>query len=120
MNEYVGMLMQSRTQAHVYHLQTPSYAKHIALNTYYDEIVDLIDGLCESYQGKYGILQNFSIEASVKNLKNDRDIVDYFEKLGRYCELMREKLPKDGFLVHQYDDVDTLINTTLYKLKFLS
>ena len=120
MNEYIGMLMQSRTQAHIYHLQTTSYAKHIALNSYYENIVDLIDLLSESYQGKYGILQNLSVDTATHNLKNDRDIVDYFEKLRRYCELMREKLPNDGFLVHQYDDVDTLINTTIYKLKFLA
>ena len=86
------MLMQSRTQAHIYHLQTTSYAKHIALNSYYENIVDLIDLLSESYQGKYGILQNLSVDTATHNLKNDRDIVDYFEKLRRYCELMREKL----------------------------
>jgi DNA-binding ferritin-like protein len=120
MNDYIAMLMQSRTQTHVYHLQTTSYAKHIALNEYYNQIVELIDGISESYQGKYGILSEFQIDASIKNLKNDRDVIDYFEKLRRYCELMREKLPQDRFLVHQYDDVDTLINTTVYKLKFLS
>jgi hypothetical protein len=120
MNDYIGMLMQSRNQSHIYHLQTTSYAKHIALNEYYDKIVELIDGISESFQGKYGILSNISIDSTIKNLKNDRDIVDYFEKLRRYCELVRGKLPQDGFLMHQYDDVDMLLNTTLYKLKFLS
>ena len=46
MNEYVGTLFQSRNQAHIYHLQTPSYAKHMALNDYYEDIIDIIDDLC--------------------------------------------------------------------------
>ena len=53
MNEYVGTLMQSRNQAHIFHLQTSSYSQHIALQEYYEGIVDLIDSLVEAYQGKY-------------------------------------------------------------------
>jgi len=54
---FIGTLMQSRNQAHIYHLQTNSFAAHKALQEYYEEIVDLVDGLVESYQGKYGILR---------------------------------------------------------------
>ena len=41
----ISYLMHSRTQAHVYHLQTPSFAAHMALNSYYGGIVEIIDGL---------------------------------------------------------------------------
>jgi hypothetical protein len=120
MNEYVGTLMQSRNQAHIYHLQTPSYAKHIALNEYYEEIVDLIDSLVEAYQGKYDILKGYKMIGTLSDLEDDGDIVDYFEKIAKYCELKREKLPQDGFLTNIYDDIDTLLRSTLYKLKRLS
>jgi hypothetical protein len=120
MNEYVGTLMQSRNQAHIYHLQTPSYAKHIALNEYYEEIVYLIDSLVEAYQGKYDILKGYKMIGTLSDLEDDGDIVDYFEKIAKYCELKREKLPQDGFLTNIYDDIDTLLRSTLYKLKRLS
>jgi hypothetical protein len=120
MNEYVGTLFQSRNQAHIYHLQTPSYAKHMALNDYYEDVVDLIDSLVEGYQGKYEILKGYKMVGTLKDLESDDDIVKYFEQIAKYCELKREKLPQDGFLTNVYDDIDSLIRSTLYKLKRLS
>ena len=120
MNEYIGTLFQSRNQSHIYHLQTSSYAKHIALNEYYDEIVDIVDSIVESYQGKYEILKGYKMAGTLKDLEGEEDIVKYFEGLAKYCELKRTKLPQDAFLNNLYDDVDTLIRSTLYKLKRLS
>ena len=57
--EMMSLLLHSRTQSHTLHLQTKSYAEHIALNGYYDDISSLIDGLIESYQGKYTILKGY-------------------------------------------------------------
>ena len=48
--QFVSTLFASRTQAHVFHLQTTgegSFATHKALNDYYDEIVGITDGLVE-------------------------------------------------------------------------
>ena len=47
-NQFVSTLFASRTQAHIFHLQTPSFAQHSALGTYYDEIIDLTDSFIES------------------------------------------------------------------------
>ncbi len=51
--------MASRTQAHIFHLQTPSFAAHTALQLYYEGIVPLVDGFVESYQGKNGIITGY-------------------------------------------------------------
>ena len=120
MNEYVGTLMQSRTQTHIFHLQTTSYAKHVALQEYYEGIVDLIDSLVETYQGKYEILTDYKMVDSLKDISDEGDITNYIEKIARYCELKREKLPQDGFLTNIYDDIDTLLRSTHYKLSRLS
>ena len=120
MNEYIGTLFQSRTQTHIFHLQITSYAKHKALQKYYEGIVDLIDSIVESYQGKYEILKGYKMLGTLKDLGEDDEIVAYFEQLARFCELKRNKLPQDGFLNNLYDGVDELINSTLYKLKNLS
>ena len=120
MNEYVGTLMQSRNQAHIFHLQTSSYAKHVALQEYYEGIIDLIDSLVEAYQGKYEILTDYKMIGTLGDIKDEGDVASYIEKIARYCELKREKLPQDGFLNNIYDDIDTLLRTTHYKLDRLS
>ena len=120
MNEYVGTLMQSRNQTHIFHLQTTSYAKHIALQEYYEGIIDLIDSLVESYQGKYEIIKGYKMIGTLDDMETEEDIVDYIERIVRYCELKREKLPQDNFLTNIYDDIDVLLRSTHYKLSQLS
>lgn len=114
----ISYLMHSRTQAHVYHLQTPSFAAHKALNEYYDGIVDLIDGLVESYQGKYGILTGYSNFALLE-YQSCEGIQEYFRALNTTVEVLRQD-NNDSYIQNQIDEVVTLIQSTLYKLKFLS
>ena len=52
----VGILFMSRTYSHIAHLKTGSYAKHKALNKFYDSVVDMADSLAEASQGLYGKL----------------------------------------------------------------
>lgn len=115
-DKYTTRLLESRTVTHLYHLSTSSYAKHVALEEYYTEIVNLIDEIVETYQGKYGIMK---LELT-SNFKNDISSIEYFESLAQFTEYIRSELPQDNFLQHQYDDVETLIYKTLYKLKYLT
>ena len=112
----IGTLMQSRNQAHIYHLQTESFAAHAALNTYYDEIVELFDGLVESYQGRYGILRGYQGQAS---FKEDNQPLTYFEALDKYVETTRHELPQDTYIQNEVDTLVALIESTKYKLRFL-
>ena len=113
----ISYLMHSRTQAHVYHLQTPSFAAHKALNEYYDEIVDLVDGLVESYQGKYGIITGYSNFALLE-YQSCEAIQEYFRALNTTIEVLRQDI-SDSYLQNQIDTITELINSTLYKLKYL-
>ena len=113
---FVGTLMQSRNQAHIYHLQTESFAAHKALQGYYEDVVDLIDALVESYQGRYGILRGYKMAG---NIKEDGNAVIYFEGLCKFVETIRPQLPQDSYIQNQVDEVVALIESTKYKLKFL-
>ena len=56
--KFFSKLFESREMTHVYHLQITgegSYAGHKALDEYYNEVLDLIDDLIETYQGQYEI-----------------------------------------------------------------
>ena len=121
MNEFsklISYLFHSRTQAHIYHLQTPSCAAHMALNGYYDGIIPLVDGLVESYQGKYGILTNYS-NFNILEYKSCEEIIMYFQGLNMTIEKLRTAIPQDTYLQNQIDTVTELITSTIYKLKFL-
>jgi len=116
-NQLVSTLFASRTQAHIFHLQTRSFAQHKALQKYYDSIIDIVDGLIESYQGKYGIIRGYTSPAV---FREDDDTVKYFEGLVKFVELNRERLPQDSYLQNQVDEIVSLIEATLYKLKNLA
>lgn len=115
--EMMCSVLHSRNQAHVFHLQTQSYAEHIALNTYYDGIIPLFDAIIESYQGKYGIIRTFK-SFKIEQYKNGKKTISYFERLLDVIEENRDSV-EDSFIQNQIDTVQELINSTLYKLRFL-
>ena len=113
----ISYLLHSRTQSHVYHLQTPSFAAHNALNDYYDNIVGLTDGLVESFQGKYGILTGYS-NFGLMEYQSCEAIQEYFYALCTTIDMLRTDIP-DSYIQNQIDEVMTLVKSTIYKLKFL-
>jgi hypothetical protein len=116
--QFVSTLFASRTQAHVFHLQTPSFAAHSALNTYYDEIVDLTDSFVEGYQGKYGIITGYT-NVALLEYKSCEEIINYFTILSMYISKTREMVCPDSYLQNVIDEIVILINSTIYKLKYL-
>ena len=116
--QFVSTLMASRTQAHIFHLQTPSFAAHMALQGYYDGIVDLVDGFVESYQGKYGIITGYG-NIALQEYQSCEAIIMFFETLCMYVEKSRGMVAPDSYLQNQIDEIVALIKSTIYKLRFL-
>jgi hypothetical protein len=113
---FISTLLSSRTQSHIYHLQTSSYSAHKALQKYYEGVVDLVDQYVEAYQGKYDIIQGYK---GTVQFREDNNFVMYFTALRLYIERSRPKLPQDDELLNILDDIMTLVNSTIYKLKVL-
>ena len=113
----ISKLFHSRTQSHVFHLQTNSHSEHKALEGYYNEIVDLIDGITESYQGKYGIIKGYETY-DIIDYNDNLQVVEYFRNLEGDVQNLR-KFFKESYLQNEIDNVEKLINTTVYKLKYL-
>lgn len=109
---FIGRLFELRDAAHVEHLKTKSFAAHSALNTFYDELLDLADGFVESYQGKYGI-----VNIEIKSTKPD-NFLSFLEEFAKYVESSREVF-KDEFLKNQVDEIASLAYSTIYKLTYL-
>lgn len=115
--QLVSKILHSRNQVHIFHLQTKSYAEHIALNDYYDGVLGLFDGLIESYQGKHGIISNYKCDG-FENYKSGEQVINYLKKLDGDIDTLRKSV-KESFLQNQIDTIQELINSTLYKLRFL-
>ena len=115
--DIISILFHSRTQAHVFHLQTESFAEHKALQDYYEGVLELIDGLVESYQGKHGLLTNYTTIKVDDYVSND-EVRGYLEKVNSLIEKNRTAI-QESYIQNQIDSVQELIFSTLYKLKFL-
>ena len=111
--KFVGALMNSRTQAHAFHLTTPSFAEHKALQAYYEGIVPLLDSWAEAYMGKYGRLR--SVNMNKKFMRDPRKAQAYFKTLLTRVRTM-SRLSKDSYLRNIYDEIVALIRSTLYML----
>ena len=114
----VGKLFEARNVAHHAHLMakgTGSYAKHIALQGFYEGIIPLADSLFETYAGQYGLV-NFDKNGSA----GDEDIVKYMEALSKMLIESHNLIDeKDTHLHNILDEIIGLVHGTLYKLKFL-
>lgn len=110
MSTFVGMLMNSRTQAHYFHLRTTSYAQHKALQKYYEKIVDLLDAYAEVYPGKIK-----AVRINKRFIQDPTKAPAYFRSLlARMKKMKRSNVP---YLNVIRDDIETLIRKTLYLLR---
>lgn len=117
MVELISKLLNSRNQVHIFHLQVKDYAQHMALNGYYDGIGDLVDGVVESYQGKYDIITGYSSE-EYKDFDSNETVIGYLKGLANDVESVH-KQTKESFIQNQLDTISELLYSTIYKLRFL-
>jgi hypothetical protein len=112
------MLFLARDVTHSAHLNTRSYAKHIALNEFYDGVIDFADKFAEAYQGKYGLIGPISLMSA----KKTNNVVEFLEGQLADLEKMRYKVVDKECtpLQNIIDEIFGLYYTTLYKLKFLA
>lgn len=116
--DFVGHLFLARDVAHSVHLNTRSYAKHKALKSFYDGVVDLADDFAEAYQGRYGLIGPISLQTA----KKGNNIIDFLQDSLADIEANRYKVcdEKDSAIQNIIDEVVALYLSTLYKLKFLA
>lgn len=117
-NDFVGLLFLARDVAHSVHLNTRSYAKHKALQGFYEGIVDLADDFAEAYQGRHGMIGPITLMSA----KKTSNIVDFLKDQLEEIEKCRyEVCDKDETAIQNIiDEIVALYLKTLYKLQFLA
>lgn len=114
--DLASILLFARNQLHIFHLQTTSYAAHIALQECYEMLLEIVDTYIEVIQGKEGII--------LKGYKSynyvDTEPIAYIQSLIGSINTYRKALSPT------YDEIDNMLQEAVsglekivYKLKFL-
>jgi DNA-binding ferritin-like protein len=117
-SDFVGLLFLARDVTHSVHLNTRSYAKHKALQKFYENIIDLADSFAEAYQGRHGLIGPISLMSA----KKTSNVVEFLESQLAEIEAMRYDVcdKTDAPLQNLIDGIIELYLSTLYKLRFLA
>ena len=116
--DFVGILFLARDVAHSVHLNTRSFAKHSALNSFYDDVIDLADKFAEAYQGRHGLIGPISLMSAKKTTNIIEFLDDQLKDIEAARYLVCEKT--DSPIQNIIDEVVGLYLSTLYKLRFLA
>jgi hypothetical protein len=112
--ELIGILFQSRDIAHLTHLRTSSFAEHKTLNEYYEEILELVDELTETYFGCINDKPEIEIPSS-----SSTEATPYLTELRTIVLNNRQSFGMENtYLQNIIDEILALISRTLYRLTF--
>lgn len=102
------------TAAHFAHLLTPSYSQHVALKTFYDDIIDFVDAFAETFIGRYGKFEAFP------NVKESAtDPLTIVGNLTRWIDGNRSMISEFSEIQNEIDNIVNLCNKTAYLLREL-
>ena len=118
MGRLLALLFLGREVAHREHLRTKSYSQHVALNTFYDGIIEIADSIAEAFQGRNGIISN--IPMLTNDTQGAIDVV-LEKQLAAIEKLRYTAVPKEETAIQNL--IDTAVElylSTIYKLRNLS
>ena len=113
--QFIGLLFASRDYAHKMHLNTDSFAEHMALSGFYDGIIDLADSLAETWMGR-----NLTKVGEIPVINPPKgEPLAVMKRLLDVVQDTRDFVSDDTVLSNIVDEIEQLYSATLYKLKFL-
>ena len=116
--DFVGHLFLARDVTHSVHLNTRSYAKHKALGSFYDKVIDLADTFAQAYQGRHGLIGPITLQSA----KKTGNVIEFLQESLAEIEANRYKFCDEDETAIQniIDEIVALYLSTLYKLRFLA
>ena len=113
--QFIGLLFASRDYAHKAHLNTDSFAAHMALGDFYDGIIDLADSLAETWMGR-----NLTKVGEIPVINSPKgEPLAVMKRLLDVVQDTRDFVSDDTVLSNIIDEIEQLYSSTIYKLKFL-
>ena len=119
--DFIGTLFLARDVTHSVHLNTKSYAKHVALNEFYDNIVELADKFAEAYQGRHGLMDEIPYLPCPTAKKTIAATATWLEsQMNKVSEMRYGACPKTETAIQNLiDEAVATYLSTLYKLRNL-
>lgn len=112
--EFLSRILNSRNEVHIMHLQAKTLSIHLALEAFYEEILDIFDELVETYQAKNGILTGYK-GTNYTSLSNP---IEYMIDFLKFLTDNRSVLGDTDF-ENIIDTAKSLTKRTIYKLQNL-
>lgn len=119
--KFFSKLLESREMAQVYHWTVKgdmgSHAAHLALESYYNEVIEFIDDMVEIYQGQYELIEEYNVIDTTDSKSKDK--LDYFKEVVEYVKTERKCIKSEDTHLHNIiDEVVALLYKTIYKLTY--
>lgn len=112
---FILTLLHAATNTHILHLQSKSYAEHMALGTFYSELPDLVDAVAEAIQGD----EEKIIEYEYDYYRPADTALEELISLKDFVSENRYAVCEKSEIQNLIDAIADLIDSTIYKLKFL-
>jgi DNA-binding ferritin-like protein len=116
--QLISRVFYARNVAHFEHWRatgTGSFAKHMALGSFYDDIIDAIDTLVEAYQGAFDMIGNIPAPENTKG-----DALKVLEGDADWIEKNHESICRGNRAVaNLVDSVTGVYLSAIYKLRNL-
>jgi len=115
--ELVARIFATRNAAHIEHWKTKSYAQHMALGSFYDDLIDDIDSIIEAHQGAFGLVSIGALDKQPKVSNIITHLEDDMEWIAKNRKAISGGIPAIDNLLQGLEDSYL---STLYKLKNLA
>lgn len=110
-SELVARTFAARDAAHLEHWKTTSYAAHMALGAFYDNVITAVDAIVECYQGTYG-----KIEPPTP-FDATGDIMTILSTEADWIEAHRDMIANDNAHIgNLVDNLSAVYSKTIYLL----
>lgn len=124
MEELIATLFLSREFAHRRHLAVTgpgSYAAHVALGAFYDDIIERADAIAEAYQGRHGLMDEIPYLDGPKGKKTIAATATWLEgQMNKVGEMRYDACPKTETAIQNLiDEAVATYLSVIYKLRNL-
>lgn len=109
--ELIARCFDARTAAHIAHLKAKKYACHVALNEFYDGVIDAVDEFAECYQGVFGVIPSYpTVPATAGELTPIKELREWLvENRADAARGQRE-------LENLIDEITAVCDRAIYKI----
>jgi len=116
--DFIALMFFARNFAHREHLRTTFLSRHLSLEAFYDEIVELADKFTEVYQGRNGLIEDVSLDTVDKP---SQDALTFLQEQLDWIEANRYLIApvKDTPIQNIIDEICGLYLHTIYKYRTL-